>query len=348
MTALLRGFWYLARPGRDLARGQLVGMSLLGDPVVVGRRHDGAVFALRNICPHRGIPLHHGRIVGHDVECCYHGWLFGTETGRCSGIPSLTPDQQLHVDRIGVTAYPCREVQGNVWVFMPEGTDVPPDDHLPAVPRAPDMGDRAPQVSLAMDFACDVDHAVVGLMDPTHLGYVHTSWWWQKRSRQPRVKEKSYVATELGFQLERHELKQGGRPYRILGRNVTTQITFELPGVRIEHIKGDRYSVVALTAITPVTEATTIVNQFVYWTIPFLGMFRPIVQRMARTFLGQDRDVVIKQEEGLAYDPPLILIDDADTQAKWYYRLKQHYLQCRRDGVPFTNPIKARMLRYRS
>ncbi len=35
--------------------------------------------------------------------------------------------------------------------------------------------------------------------------------------------------------------------------------------------------------------------------------------------------VVIKQQEGLSYHPALMLIDDADTQAKWYNRLKQEY-----------------------
>jgi len=327
----------------------MVAKSLLGEPVVVGRREDGGVFALRNICPHRGIPLHHGWLEGGDVVCCYHGWRFGTEHGRCTAIPSLTDDQDIHLDRIGVTSYPCREHQGNVWVYLPEDSPGVPDAGvLPEIPTMPGVGGWAPQVSLAMDFACDVDHAVVGLMDPTHLGYVHTSWWWQKRNREPRVKEKHYVPFGTGFRLERHELKQGGRLYRLLGRHVTTEITFQLPGIRVEHIQGDRHSVVALTAITPLTEHTTEVHQFVYWTMSWMRPFRPVAQRLARTFLGQDRDVVVRQEAGLAYDPPLILIDDADTQAKWYYRLKQQYLKSQRDGTAFDNPLRPQILRYRS
>ena len=346
---LLRDCWYLALLGRRLKRGRMVAKTLLGEPVVIGRRADGEIFALRNICPHRGMPLHHGQIEDGGVRCCYHGWKFSTEDGRCIDIPSLTADQTFHLERVRVTLYPCREVQGNIWIYIPRnGTRRETPADLPPVPHLPDIGERGPRFALSMDFACDIDQAVVGLMDPTHLGYVHTSWWWHKRNRQPRLKEKSYVPFGTGFRLERHELKSGARPYRILGKNVSTEITFQLPAVRVEHIKGDRHSVVSLTAITPLTDTTSEVHQCMYWTIRGLGLLSPIMQRLARTFLGQDREVVIRQAAGLAYDPPLMLIDDADTQAKWYYRLKQRQLECQEQGKPFQSPLKPRILRYRS
>src|SRR5437667_12161832 len=68
--------WYLAVPGRRLKRGRTVGMELLGRPIVLGRDRTGAVFALRDQCPHRGIPLSHGKFDGAEIECCYHGWRF--------------------------------------------------------------------------------------------------------------------------------------------------------------------------------------------------------------------------------------------------------------------------------
>jgi hypothetical protein len=65
-------------------------------------------------------------------------------------------------------------------------------------------------------------------------------------------------------------------------------------------------------------------------------------------FLGQDRDVVIKQQEGLAHNLPLMLIDDADTQAKWYYRLQREYAQAQQERRPFQNPIQPLVLRWQS
>ena len=67
-----------------------------------------------------------------------------------------------------------------------------------------------------------------------------------------------------------------------------------------------------------------------------------------RAFLKQDRDVVVMQQESLAHDPRLMLINDADTQAKWYYRLKEEWGRAQAEGRPFKNPIQAQELRWRS
>ena len=67
-----------------------------------------------------------------------------------------------------------------------------------------------------------------------------------------------------------------------------------------------------------------------------------------RTFTNQDRDILEMQSRGLVHNPALMLIDDADTQAKWYHRLKNEYARSRAEGRPFVNPVKERVLRFRS
>ena len=64
--------------------------------------------------------------------------------------------------------------------------------------------------------------------------------------------------------------------------------------------------------------------------------------------LTQDRAVVEKQQQGLAHNPSLMLIDDADTQAKWFYRLKREWLRAAEESRPFENPVQERTLRWRS
>ena len=78
---------------------------LLEIPLAVGRDGSGKVFALRDACPHRGMPLTCGRFDGREVECSYHGWKFDAHSGQCTLIPSLTSDQKLKIDRI-YAAYP--------------------------------------------------------------------------------------------------------------------------------------------------------------------------------------------------------------------------------------------------
>src|SRR5436309_3583863 len=115
---LLRGLWYVALPGADLRPGRVVPKVMLGEPLVIGRRRDGRVFALRDACPHRGIPLHYGRFDGETIACCYHGWRFDT-AGTCVEIPSLREGQEIDLGKIRAASYPCAEQQGLVWIYFP-------------------------------------------------------------------------------------------------------------------------------------------------------------------------------------------------------------------------------------
>jgi len=109
----LRNLWYLALPSAQLSPGQIVGRQFLSEPVLLGCTRQGQVFALRNICPHRGIPLSYGKLLGEELMCCYHGWRFNTE-GQCTHIPSLCDPTDLDITRIQVPSYPVREMQGNI------------------------------------------------------------------------------------------------------------------------------------------------------------------------------------------------------------------------------------------
>jgi hypothetical protein len=48
---------------------------------------------------------------------------------------------------------------------------------------------------------------------------------------------------------------------------------------------------------------------------------------------------MIRQSEGLKHNPRLMLIDDADRPAKWYFALKQNLIEERRTGIPLPHPM---------
>ena len=62
MDQPLRDLWYMTALSASLKPGAMRREMLLGEPVLLGRGHDGVAFALRDICPHRGVPLSAGRI----------------------------------------------------------------------------------------------------------------------------------------------------------------------------------------------------------------------------------------------------------------------------------------------
>ncbi|ADZ72151.1 aromatic ring-hydroxylating oxygenase subunit alpha [Polymorphum gilvum] len=346
---LLRGLWYVACPGAEIKAGAMTGRKLMGELVLIGRDRHGKVFALRDICPHRGIPLRHGWFDGEHVQCCYHGWKFDTD-GACVDIPSTHEYQTIDYSKITCGAYPAVEQQGLIWIYFAEKGEKPEDGRQPAPPLLPDFAaDQGPSVAIMQPFVCSVDHAALGLMDPTHAAFVHTSWWFKKNGAKLRPKEKVFEPSELGWAMVRHKIPPQNIAYRyLLGDNVTTEISYRLPGLRIEHIKGDRHCVVGLTTITPVTEDETEVRQLFWSTIGWLKPFNPLVRYLMNVFLDQDRRVVIQQREGLEYNPKLMLINDADTQGRWWMQLKREWATSQAEGRAFDNPVKARTLRWMS
>jgi len=342
----LYDIWYFACPAETLKPGQMQRKILLGEPVLLGRSQSGEAFALRDICPHRGVPLSAGRIEGAQIECPYHGWKFGTD-GACTLIPSLVGGQNVETSKIRVRRYPLRESQGNLWIYMADAAraELAPSHEPPLLPGF--MQDRAANIRESMRFQCHVDHAVVGLMDPAHGPFVHRAWWWRS-AKSAHEKAKAFAPSELGFTMVEHRPSSNSAAYRILGSTPTTEISFRLPGIRIEHIKVGRHRLVGLTSVTPIDANATEITQSFYWTMPALSVAKPVLRHFMRAFLGQDRDMVNLQQEGLRFDPKLMLINDADTQAKWYHQLKSQWMETQTQGRPFENPVKAATLRWRS
>ena len=69
-----------------------------------------APFALRDACPHRGMPLSCGSFDGQQQAGMQLSRLeIAAHTGQCSLIPSLTADQTLKVDRIYAGSFNCEE-----------------------------------------------------------------------------------------------------------------------------------------------------------------------------------------------------------------------------------------------
>ncbi|MDX2274849.1 MAG: aromatic ring-hydroxylating dioxygenase subunit alpha [Hyphomonadaceae bacterium] len=352
MSDLLRDLWYFAATSAELERGRMFRREILGEPLVLGRDEQGRSFALRDICPHRAVPLSAGRIVAEKgaqtVECPYHGWRFGVGDGVCKLIPSLVEGQPYEAGRIRVRHYPTHEANGIVLVFV--AADARFAD---APPPAPDfgLGDFVtPKFVIHRIFDASMDNAVVGLMDPAHVPYVHNQWWWRPPSAGRKLKEKRFVPRERGWAIERHKPASNSLAYRYLfGGDVTTEICFMLPGFRWEIVENERSRLFTLTCLTPENENSTRITQVTYWKhAPLLDVLKPILIPAGREFLDQDGRMVDLQNTGLKYGPSMLWIDDIDVQAKWYLKLKREWVKSREEGRAFVNPIEPTTLKWLS
>ncbi len=53
--------------------------------IAVFRTGDGAIFALRDACPHKQGPLSQGIVHGHSVTCPLHNWVIDLASGEPTG-----------------------------------------------------------------------------------------------------------------------------------------------------------------------------------------------------------------------------------------------------------------------
>ena len=344
MDNFVKDIWYFAGLLSDIRDGGTRALSLAGDPILLAREGD-KIFALRDICPHRGVPLSAGCVKSGTVECPYHGWRFGLKDGQCKEIPALPQDSDMEVGRISVRTYPIRQAGPLIWIYLrsdPKDTNPPPIEppefHLPR-PRA--------TLDDSVELACHIDHAVIGLMDPAHGPYVHRQWWWRSK-KSIHEKAKAFEPRELGFAMVSHKPSSNSFAYKLLGGKPVTEITFQLPAIRTEEITIGKRKVLSFTALTPLDENKTAIRQLFFTDHLIFRLISPFLGGFARAFLRQDSDMVDLQQIGLKYEPRLMLVEDADTQAKWYYALKKAWAKSNATGEVFTNPVKARILRWRS
>jgi phenylpropionate dioxygenase-like ring-hydroxylating dioxygenase large terminal subunit len=358
-SLMLPGFWYRALPSEGVYSERLEKAMLLEVPLVLGRDAQGRAFALHDACPHRGMPLSCGRFDGSQVECSYHGWRFDAHSGQCQLIPSLTAEQKLKVDRIYAGSYACEEHDDFIWVFIPEpvpggaGFTRRNDPPQPA-PRVPTFGEKYKLAYLTSELPCSVDHGIIGLMDPAHGPFVHQAWWWRSRD-SIHEKQKAFEPIDLGFRMSAHTPSSNSAPYKLLklyadADSITTTIDFTLPNMRWETIRAGKYWFSSLTTVTPITRSQCRIDVVAAWNLfRWFPFGADLLKYVFAKFVEQDRRTMKQQSEGLKHHPHLMLIDDADRPAKWYFQLKQAWIDSRQNGTEFRHPIQAPVtLKWRS
>ncbi|MFJ9174759.1 Rieske 2Fe-2S domain-containing protein [Streptomyces sp. NPDC102360] len=163
-SAFAREQWYVAAWSKEVGR-ELLGRTILGEPIAFYRTEAGEPVALADRCVHRRYPLSESGLDGDRVVCGYHGFTYDT-TGTCVFVPG-----QKRVPRTArVSSYPVAEVDGMVWVWVgdPERADAS------VIPRAPHLVEDGFVTVEGME-PIDADFMLLvdNLMDLSHETYLH-------------------------------------------------------------------------------------------------------------------------------------------------------------------------------
>lgn len=162
----LRNYWYVAATADELEH-KLLPRTILGEAIVMYRTPSGEPVAMRDLCPHRSLPLSMGELVGDRVRCGYHGLEFRAD-GKCVHIPS----QAQIPDMWQVEVFPLVEKWRWLWIWLGDPARADPSD-IPNFYWNDDPGWT--YTGGHFDIKCHYQLLVDNLLDLSHEAFVHRS-----------------------------------------------------------------------------------------------------------------------------------------------------------------------------
>ena len=165
----LRNAWYVAAWADELAgERKLIARTILGEPVVMFVKSDGAIAALEDRCAHRFAPLSMGKLLpGDRLQCPYHGLEYDV-----SGACVLNPHGARNIPaRAVVASYPVIEKHKAIWIWMgdkpADPSKIPDFSELDGVPDL--HSTKRDSMVVRSNYQLLVDN----LLDLSHTAYLH-------------------------------------------------------------------------------------------------------------------------------------------------------------------------------
>ena len=175
---MIRNLWYPIFDSSWVKPNQVVGITRLGEKLVLWRRADREVACMSDRCSHRGALLSRGRVKDGCLECPYHGLRF-TSSGRCVRIPANGLD--VPVPRtLDMPTRLIREEHGLIWLWHGESEDAA--SQLPWFDTAPEPNRGV--ASFQREFPVSYLRIMENLTDFHHAPFVHR---WTIPGLGPRV-----------------------------------------------------------------------------------------------------------------------------------------------------------------
>ena len=224
----VRNAWYVAGWSEEFAAGTLHARTVIGEPLVLYRRADGAMVCLEDRCCHRFAPLSRGRLEGDELRCMYHGLKFAAD-GRCTEIPGQTSIPE----RACVRTFPVVESGCWLWIWMGAAEQADPAT-IPATITRDDPEWRLGTGTL--DYAADYRLINDNLLDLSHLSFAHEKTLGRG---QPRWADERPKMTRLPRGLRFERWNEDDPAAGFLSRfgerlDMWTSYDFLLPGIFVQ------------------------------------------------------------------------------------------------------------------
>lgn len=280
----LRNRWWPILPSQFVERGgKPLGITRLGESLVLWRDARGVVNVHTDRCPHRAVPLSRGINEGDRLRCSYHGVEIGPD-GTVLRVPGQ-PGCPLEGKK-AVKAYPSCELAGAIFVWFGDAL------HQEAAPF------EAPEQLAAADysnFLCYADweapwrYCYDNLMDPMHGTFLHA----KSHTMYQGETQAQFVTrdTPYGFFFEKKDQRDVNFDWSELVDRAALYVRLEIP-YPPSGGPGGNFGIVGFC--TPIDENTTCV--FFWRTRKVSGWQRDVWRFLYRTNLEPRHWDVLEQD----------------------------------------------------
>lgn len=242
---------------------------------VLWRVGDGFSCAV-DICPHRGAPLSHGRVVDGEITCPYHGWRFDG-AGRCTHMPAVIgPCLKAHIETL-----PVRAFEGHVFVGWGGAPFI-----LPSI-----MDGEHSLRHIQGRLHIPVADLAENMLDTTHTSVVHAGYL--RDDRLPRIVTPRVVSGPDW--IEAHYPSTAtptGWVSRLIGAGWIITDRFRAPGVaEVEYRRKGRLDFAVRFHLTPAIDGRVDVHAVM--AVPGKGLWPwlklAVVETVFQHLFNQDR-----------------------------------------------------------
>jgi phenylpropionate dioxygenase-like ring-hydroxylating dioxygenase large terminal subunit len=158
--------WYAILESNEIKKGRIVGVTRMGEKMIAWRNSVGGLSVMVDKCPHRGVALSVGKLIGDCIQCPFHGFQYDS-TGACKLVPAngrkAEPPKALHI-----RSYPVREEHGFVFIWWGElRNDYPPVPWFESIPESMVYS------TIKDHWANHYSRAIENQLDVVHLPFIH-------------------------------------------------------------------------------------------------------------------------------------------------------------------------------
>jgi phenylpropionate dioxygenase-like ring-hydroxylating dioxygenase large terminal subunit len=160
--------WYAILESNEIKAGKPVGVTRMGEKLVLWRDKAGKLGCLVDSCPHRGAALSIGKLMNGCVQCPFHGFEFDS-TGSCKIIPANGKNAAVP-KAFHAKNYTVEEAFGFVWIWWGE-----PQKDLPPIKLFDSIGPGMSYSTLRKHWKTHYSRAIENQLDVVHLPFVHAT-----------------------------------------------------------------------------------------------------------------------------------------------------------------------------